>query len=63
MVEKAIWLDVALLCCIIITCLQLVKIQPHTRAISSHIAFLIKYIYIVNRNSLLRIPITQLLRH
>ena len=61
MVEKTIWLDVALLCCNIMTCLQLVKIQPHTRAIFSHIAFLIKYIYVVNRNSLL--PITQLLRH
>ena len=61
MVEKTIWLDIALLCCII-TCLRLVKIWPHTCAISSYIAFsLIKYIYIVNKNSLLPI-ITQLLR-
>ena len=29
---------IALLCCIF-TCLWLVKIRPHTRAISSHIAF------------------------
>ena len=36
--EKAIWLDIALLCCIF-TCLQLVKIWPHTHAIFSHIAF------------------------
>ena len=44
--EKAIWLDIALLCCIF-TRLRLVKIQPHTRAISSHIAFSpIKYIYL-----------------
>ena len=38
MVEKAIWLDIALLCCIF-THLWLVKIQPLTRAISSHITF------------------------
>jgi len=39
MVKKVIWLDIALLCCIF-TCLRLVKIRPHTRAISSHITFL-----------------------
>ena len=31
LVEKAIWLDIVLLCCM--------KIQMHTRAISNHIAF------------------------
>ena len=46
MVEKAIWLDIALLCCIF-THLWLVKIQTHTRAISNHIAFsAIKYIWL-----------------
>ena len=32
MVEKAIWLNIALMCCIF-THLRLVKIQPHTSAI------------------------------
>ena len=35
MVKRVIWLEIALLCCIF-TRLRLVKIRPHTRAISSH---------------------------
>ena len=49
MCEKAIWPDIALLRCIF-TRLWLVKVRPHTPAISSHIAFspikLYIYIYI-----------------
>ena len=37
--EKAIWVDIALLCCIF-THLRLVKIRLHTHAISSMAVFL-----------------------
>ena len=49
MSKKAIWVDIALLCCIFIR-LQLVKVQSHNRAMSSHINCLLThqiiYIYV-----------------
>ena len=42
MSKKAIWVDIALLCCIFIR-LQLVKVQSHNRAMSSHINCLLTH--------------------
>ena len=56
MCEKAIWLDIVLVCCIF-TRLRLVKIRPHTCAISSHISYLLTHqiIYLYQRNSAIQL--------